>query len=303
MDNKIPQIYDLEDLAKKKGMLVEEYARLLIQYNTLTSQELAEELGVSQSRVAALKKSGKIQEIKKGIFLAIDAANMRVNQLESDSMKHSVSNEYHILPTRYSLSTKDDKRVLFISKTRFSDCLVMADRGTDPGEYVKELNKLFSEMIQILKEDGVIFPLNEQDFRKFKNNEIITFEELNAYKKEPSYMFNSNIGLSPQELFNWIVRCKITLKKPNVIKELDLFMENISPLINEELEKILKSTYHFSDIRLTKSTELSLYFEFKTNQDINGELKVIKATRRIAFNQNGQWLVDKKHMLTKDILF
>lgn len=302
MYNRIPKLDDLKDLAKEMGLSVEEYARLFIQYNTITSQELAEDLGVAQPRIAALKKSGKIIEVKKGIFLTKDAMNMRFQQLTSDSLKHSVSStEYHILPARYSLPTDTNKRVLFISKTRFSDCLVMADNSSDSDSYIKELKELLHEIIQLLKEDGIIFPLIEQDFRKFKDHKQISVNELNVYNQSLHRTFTLSVGLTPNDLFNWLARCKLTLKNQNLIKEVNTVMEVAKQLILDNIKLTLKRTYEFSEIDLIQNNRVSLIFSFVALDKTIGKIKIIKSTRRIAFWNNQEWIFDKKNMMAQEI--
>lgn len=302
--NDIPNIQELEDLANAKNMSVEEYASLLIQYNTITSRELADELGVSQSRIAALKKSGKIQEITKGIFLASDAYNMRLNQIKSQSLKHSIkANEYHLIPTRYYLPTENDENVLLISKTRFADCLVMANQDNSPLDYLEELQDLFEETIEAFKENYIILPLNEQEFQSLKNKNVMIQKDIDMYNRiHFQWIFTSRIGINPKEYFDWIARLKTTLNNQNLIEKLDSLMNELLPFIKKDIEGFLKSLLELKKIKFVNDVDGYQYYSYDNENSKNAKLRIKKSNQKLEYEKNEYWEIQSKYMLPREII-
>jgi hypothetical protein len=297
MFDKIPKLEELKPLADAKGLSIEDYARLLIEYNTVTSHELAGNLGVAQSRVTALKKANKIIEIKKGLFLVKDAMEMRYNQLNSKTLKHAVdSKEYHLIPTRYFMDIETGKEVLFISKTRFSDCIVMVERDNQPTEYIEELNSLLQDIINTLKQENVVCVISEPEFRELKCQDKISIDSLWEYNSRNSVEFTGTMGLNHFQLFDWLARCKTFFNNLEIIENWEVLMSILRELILNDIMRILKQSYGFTEISLLKNTESNLEYKCLDNINKIHNLKIIKSTRRIAFFYNNEWEFDKRNI-------
>lgn len=292
--NNIPKLDDLKNLAEQKGLSKEEYARLFIQHNTITAQEFAKLLGVSLPRITALKNEGKIFEIKKGLYLKEDWIKMRHNQYDTDAMKHSSKEKYNIIPAYQLSKTENEQDVIFVSKTRFSDCLVMADRSNEPEEYVKEIENILINFEQNLENQGLIIVIADTEFREILENIFvpkIVIEEI-CWK-------NGYVGattLKNEQLFNWLSGILTITTNDTVIKLLEGILNK---LINNQILQIknnLIKFYNFSELNFEKNSELALYFTYDNTPN---KLKVIKSTGRIAFeNDLTGWTIDKQFSLS-----
>jgi len=292
--NLIVKLSDLKEVAAKYGKTEVEYFKLLIEQNTLTSQELAEDLGVAQPRISGLKKAGKLTELKKGIYLKEEAMDMRYNQLANDNtLKHSIDKtEYHLIPTSYIKKLDDGKTILLVSKTRFSDCLVMVNRSTDAKVYKEELDSLFKMMLEVLKSGGVVLPIPEQHFRELLSVNPIPVAELISYNLQYENPYYNSVGLTNKQLFNWLYRYQSSINS----YELNELCNYLAGKIQIEVEETLRNIYGFETCVLTKDFESSQHFKCTDKHNQQYAIKINKATRRIFFKQNNEWKADVKNM-------
>ncbi|MFZ4201027.1 hypothetical protein [Lysinibacillus sp. NPDC056220] len=292
--NLIVKLSDLKEVAAKFGVSEVEFLKLLIEQNTLTSQELAEDLGVAQPRISGLKKAGKLTELKKGIYLKEEAMDMRFNQLANDNtLKHSIDKtQYHLTPASYKEKLDNGKDILLVSQTRFSDCLVMVNRSSESDEYRIELDSTFKGMLEVLKSGGSVLPITEQHFRELLSVRPIPTAELMGYNRQYEIPYYNSVGLTNKQLLDWLYRYQSSIDSNN-LKNLCNYLAGE---IQIEVQETLCNIYGFKTCVLTKNFESSQHFECTDNHNQQYSIKINKATRRIFFNQNNQWKSDVKNM-------
>ncbi|MCT4593199.1 MAG: DNA-binding protein [Anaeromicrobium sp.] len=84
----------MKDIKEVLGKLSIEELTQLIKDEILTSKEVQEELGITQQRLSSMNKPGKLQPIKKGIYLKREVllrkeeqANLRQKYLHTEEYK------------------------------------------------------------------------------------------------------------------------------------------------------------------------------------------------------------------------
>ncbi|SCN42165.1 type IV toxin-antitoxin system AbiEi family antitoxin domain-containing protein [Bacillus wiedmannii] len=190
-----------------------------IKDKTCTTAEVIKELGLSKQRLQDFKRNGKLEEIKKGIFLKHDVAELRNHML--NNIKHK-KDEYSLVPV-----IKDLSGILLINTLRFFDCCTMITRSNkddkDILEYRKELSSMLSAIKNNLnKKEPIYFLFNNNDKYKFDNIETVReLYESNLIKSELTFEM-SHMPLLPKTfLENSTTPINIEIYQKNVMEFLD----------------------------------------------------------------------------------
>ncbi len=146
-----------------------------IKDKTCTTAEVIKELGLSKQRLQDFKRTGKLEEIKKGIFLKHDVAELRSHMI--NNIKHKKKkDEYSLVPV-----IKDLSGILLINTLRFFDCCTMITRSNkddkDILKYKQELSSMLSSINNnLIKKEPIYFLFNKNE--KFQFDQIETVREL-----------------------------------------------------------------------------------------------------------------------------
>ncbi|MEI5888368.1 DNA-binding protein [Bacillus albus] len=205
-----------------KKLTNEERTNLIntIKDKTCTTAEVLEILGLSRQRLQDFKRTGKLEEIKKGIFLKHDVAELRSHMLINRKHKKE---EYSLVPV-----IKDLSGILLINTLRFFDCCTMITRSNkdddkDILEYKKELSSMLSAINNNLnKKEPIYFLFNKNE--KFKFDQIETVRELyESYLIKSELTFkSSHMPLLPKTfLKNSTTPINIEIYQKNVMEFLD----------------------------------------------------------------------------------
>ncbi|WP_144489634.1 helix-turn-helix domain-containing protein [Bacillus thuringiensis] len=191
-----------------------------IREETCTTAEVLEILRISRQRLQDYKRTGKLEEIKKGIFLKHDVAELRIHMINT-TIKHR-KDEYNLVPV-----IKDLSGILLINTLRFFDCCTMITRSnkndTDILKYKKELSDMLNAInTNLEKKEPIYFLFNNNDTNKFDNLETVReLYESNLIKSELTFEM-SHIPLLPKTfLKNSTTPINIEIYQKNVMEFLD----------------------------------------------------------------------------------
>ena len=177
----------------------EERQRLIniIREETCTTAEVLEILRISRQRLQDYKRTGKLEEIKKGIFLKHDVAELRSHMI-NNTIQHQQDN-YTLIPVIRELNG-----ILLINTLRFFDCCTMITRSNKEDEdiliYKNELSRVLSTINKNLsKREPIYFLFNKNDQYKFDNIQTVReLYESNLIKSELTFEI-SHKPLLPKE--------------------------------------------------------------------------------------------------------
>ncbi|MFG3613384.1 hypothetical protein [Rummeliibacillus stabekisii] len=288
---------ELADIASSKGITPEEYLRQLILQNTLNSKEVAEILSVKPARIVALKRSGKLFDVK-GLFIENEVNEMRIEQKNS---KYQIDSEnYSLIPCSFEKDIEEYGSVLFISKTRFHDCIIMFDRDKDSDVYVNELDNVFLEIRSMIEKNKPIFYVTEDDFRGFNKMKTLRVQDILHYQNIDTILIRSEMGLTNNELLRIL---HINKNGTERFQNYHMIMEFLTQKCIEDLCNILKKIYELKDAKFESEYEMG--YTFKCTLAHSGEiiyLRVQKSSGSIFININNVWKRDLKHLIPKILL-
>lgn len=130
-----------------------------------TTAEVLEVLELSKQRLQDYKRTGKLEEIKKGIFLKKDVLKLRI-----EIIKDKGTNKYNTIPYSLTPVFKDINGILIINTLRLFDCCAIISHSTsldDTDEYSTELSNMLNEInIRLMNKTPIYFLYNKDTLDK-----------------------------------------------------------------------------------------------------------------------------------------
>ncbi|MFV1456356.1 helix-turn-helix domain-containing protein [Bacillus mycoides] len=192
----------------------------IIREETCTTAEVLEILRISRQRLQDFKRTGKLEEIKKGIFLKHDVAELRSHIL-NNTIKHQ-KDEYSLVPV-----IKDLSGILLINTLRFFDCCTMITRSNKEDEdilvYKDELFRMLNAInANLSKSEPIYFLFNKNDKFKFDNIETVRdLYESNLIKSELTFESSHKPILPKAFLKDSTAPIYIDIEQKNIIDFLE----------------------------------------------------------------------------------
>lgn len=190
--------------------------------------------------------------------------------------------------------------VLFISKTRFHDCIIMFDRDKDSDVYVNELDNVFLEIKTMIENNKSVFYITEDDFRRFNKMKTLKVQDILHYQNSDSLLIRKEIGLTNNELLRILYINKNSTER---FQNYHMIMEFLTQKCIEDICNFLKKIYELKDAEFESQYEMG--YTFKCTLAYSGEiiyLRVQKLTGAIFININNVWKRDLKYIIPKILL-
>lgn len=142
----------------------------IIEKYTMDSSQVLEYLGISKQRLSDMKRTGKINEVKKGIFLREEVEVIKMNQQDLRK-KYNEKTAYDLFPVY-----KDIEDILIIDKLRFFDCVTMVKHKSTNKIYNSVLESTLTSILSKLNEGAKVYFLDHEGFDYIETNEEIKLE-------------------------------------------------------------------------------------------------------------------------------
>ncbi|PFN60553.1 DNA-binding protein [Bacillus thuringiensis] len=205
-----------------------------------TTAEVLEKLELSKQRLQDYKRTGKLEEIKKGIFLKKDVLKLRI-----EILKGAGTIKYNTIPYDLTPVFKDINGILIINTLRLFDCCAMISHATssdDTEEYSTELSHMLDEINKRIINNTPIYFLYNKDTLD-KNVRFDTIETTRELYE--SRLIKSELSLKSSGTFTK----KYLEQSTNPIK-LPLYNKNVIEFLEsyKDSELGLEKVGNFNDI-------------------------------------------------------
>lgn len=179
----------------------------MIKEKTMDTHEVIDYLGISKQRLSDMKTSGKVYEVKKGLFLREDIEVIKINQ-KGLREKFNKDTAYELFPV-YKLIDE----IMIIDKLRFFDCVTMVKHRNTNNVYNDQLEQSFKLILERVKIGNKVFMLDHKGFDyietvdDIKQNGVILKEFTeNNFREFLEYDGASIIGLNMIGNYNEILK-------------------------------------------------------------------------------------------------
>lgn len=142
----------------------------IIEKYTMDSSQVLEYLDISKQRLSDMKRTGKVNEVKKGIFLREEVEVIKMNQQDLRK-KYNEKSAYNMFPVY-----KDIGDALIIDKLRFFDCVNMVKHKSTNKVYNSALEATLTSILSKLNKGAKVYLLDHKGFDYIETNEEIKLE-------------------------------------------------------------------------------------------------------------------------------
>jgi len=139
----------------------------MINDETMDTSEVIDYLGISKQRLSDMKRSGKANEVKTGLFLREDIEIIKINQMNLRE-KFNKNTVYELFPV-YKLIND----IMLIDKLRFFDCVTMTKHRITNDIYNDQLEQGLELILERLKVGTKVLMLDHKGFDDIENEEDI----------------------------------------------------------------------------------------------------------------------------------
>lgn len=219
----------LKEAARKNNLSQEDYFVELVRLHTMTSQEVLNHLEISKQRLFNLKKTGRLIEIKTGLFLTKSVEDMRYAQLTTDTINKyragSEENPYELTPAYKPILATDNYPILLINKLRFNDCVTMVKyeheepkehEKSEKSEYEEHLKELLEDVIDVYRKSGFVYLTKHEGFDRVETSEDLLESEIIIQPNDSLAAPEEYKGFTVERFYDFLTKHATILGKDKI---------------------------------------------------------------------------------------